>query len=390
MLNYILSFSVRHRFLVVMLTLAAAALGVVAAQRLPIDAVPDITTNQVVVNTVMASMSPEEVEKQVTTPIERTLAGIPDMVLTRSHSWNGFSQVTAEFAEDVDPYFARQVVGERLGGARGELPAGGGPELGGVTTGVGGVYMYVVEFAHPDGHGGAAEDGRPGWQPDGSYRTPEGESLRTDLERQTYLRTVQDWIIRPQVKTVKDVADVDEQGGYVKQYQVQPDPMKLVAYGLSFRDLADALRKNNSDLGAGYIEHKGEAYIVRSTGRIENAAQIGDIVLAQHNGTPVYVRDVATVGAGKEVRAGAATADGKEVVLGVAQMLVGANSRTVAAAVDEKVRQIKLPPDVRVRTVLNRTTLVESTIRTVLTNLAEGAILVVVVLFLLLGNVRAA
>jgi cobalt-zinc-cadmium resistance protein CzcA len=389
-LERVLRFSVHHRILVVMLTLAAAALGVVAAQQLPIDAVPDITTNQVVVNTVMPSMSPVEVEKQVTTPIEMTLAGIPGMQLTRSHSWNGFSQVTAEFANDVDPYFARQQVSERLAEARDQLPPGAEPKLGGMTTGLGDVYMYVVEYEHPAGKGAKATDGEPGWQSDGSYLTPERQRLATDLERQTYLRTVQDWIIRPQVKGVKDVADVDEQGGYVKQYEVQPDPMKLVAYGLSFRDVTEALRRNNSDLGAGYVEHKGEAFVVRTTGRLENAGQIGSVVLAQHNGTPVYVRDVATVGAGKEVRSGAATADGSEVVLGVAQMLVGANSRTVAAAVHERVGQIKLPPDVRTRAVLNRTTLVESTIRTVFKNLAEGAILVVVVLFLLLGNVRAA
>src|SRR6185295_12474570 len=209
-------------------------------------------------------------------------------------------------------------------------------------------------------------------------------------ERAAYLRTVQDWIIRPQLKSVKDIADIEVQGGYVKQYHVQPDPMKLVSYGLTFRDLTAALERNNSNAGAGIIEQKGEGYLVRVTGRIDRLEQFGGIVLAERNGTPVSIRDVATVGFGHELRTGTATENGKEVVLGIALMLVGANSRTVAAAAEDRVMGINLPPDIPVRTILSRTKLVDSTIHTVLTNLAEGALLVIFILFLLLGNFRAA
>lgn len=372
-----------------MLTVAAGILGVFAALRLPIDAVPDITTNNVVINTVYPSMSPLEVEKQITTPIETALAGIPGLELMRSNSWNGFSQITTTFADDVDVYFARTQVSEHLAEARELLPAGADPRLGGVTTGLGDIYYFTVEFEHPAGQGAVLRDGVPGWQSDGSYLTPEGEHLTDDFQRAVYLRTVTDWIIRPQLARVKDIASVDVQGGYTKQYHVQPDPMKLIAYGLTFKDLTEALEKNNANLGAGRIEHKGEAYIVRAIGRIESPEQIAAIPIGQHS-PPVFVRDVATIALGKEIRSGAGTLNGNEVVLAVAQMLIGANSRTVAAAADEKLHSIKLPPDVRARTVLSRTKLVDSTIRTVFTNLAEGAALVVIILFLLLGNFRAA
>lgn len=392
MLEKVLQFSIRHRFLIVLLTLAAAAGGVWSLLHLPIDAVPDITNNQVQINIVFPALSPVEIEKQVTFPIETALAGIPGLQSTRSLSRNGFSQVTAIFEDDVNIYFARQQVNERLLEARENLPPGAEPKMGPISTGLGEVYMWTVEYEHPDGKGANVADGEPGWQSDGSYLTPEKERLTTDLERAAYLRTVQDWIIRPQLKGVKDVAGVDAIGGYVKQYHVQPDPMKLVAYGLSFHDVIEAIERNNASVGAGYIEHKGEAYLVRAAGRIRNEDEIGNIVLGVKDGTPIYVRHVAEVRVGKELRSGSASENGHEVVVGTALMLIGANSRTVSVGVDEKLQEINksLPADIRAKTVLNRTKLVDATIRTVAKNLAEGAILVIVILFLMLGNIRAA
>jgi len=392
MLEKVLKFSIQHRFLIVLLTLAAAAGGVYSLVHLPIDAVPDITNNQVQINTVYPALSPIEIEKQVTFPIETALAGIPGLQSTRSLSRNGFSQVTAVFDDDVSIYFARQQVNERLLEARENLPPGAEPKMGAISTGLGEVYMWTVEYEHPDGKVANSIEGQQGWQRDGSYLTPEGERLTTPLERAAYLRTVQDWIIRPQLKGVKDVAGVDAIGGYVKQYHVQPDPMKLVAYGLSFHDVIEALVRNNASVGAGYIEHKGEAYLVRAAGRIRNEEEIGNIVLGVKDGTPIYVRHVADVRIGKELRTGSASENGHEVVVGTALMLIGANSRTVSVGVDEKLKTINqaLPPDVRAKPVLNRTKLVDATIHTVAKNLTEGAILVIVILFLMLGNIRAA
>lgn len=392
MLEKVLHFSIKHRFLIVLLTLAAASGGVYSLLHLPIDAVPDITNNQVQINIAYPALSPVEIEKQITFPIETALAGIPGLQSTRSLSRNGFSQVTAIFDDDVSIYFARQQVNERLLEARESLPPGAEPKMGAISTGLGEVYMWTVEFEHPDGTGASVANGQPGWQSDGSYMTPEGERLETPLEKAAYLRTVQDWIIRPQLKGVKDVAGVDAIGGYVKQYHVQPDPMKLVAYGLSFTDVIGALERNNVSVGAGYIEHKSEAYLVRAGGRIRDELEIGNIVLGVEDGTPIHIRQVAEVRVGKELRSGSASENGHEVVVGTALMLIGANSRTVSVGVDEKLTQINktLPPDIRAKTVLNRTKLVDATIRTVGKNLAEGAILVIVILFLMLGNIRAA
>jgi cobalt-zinc-cadmium resistance protein CzcA len=392
MLEAILQFSVRHRFLVILLTIGAAAVGVWSLTRLPIDAVPDITNVQVQVNTVAPALSPYEVEKQVTYPVETALAGIPGLESTRSISRNGFSQVTAVFADSTDIYFARHQINERLAEVRESLPPGADPKMGPISTGLGEVHMWTVEYEHPEGKGAPVAEGAAGWQGDGTYLTPEGERLRTAVERAAFLRTVQDWIIRPQIKGVRDVAGVDAIGGYVKQYHVQPDPMKLVSYGFGFRDVIEALERNNASIGAGYVERNGESYLVRSSGRIEGERQIGEVVVGSRAGTPVRVRDVATVGVGPELRTGSASENGNEVVVGTALMLIGANSRTVAAGVDAKLTEVNrsLPPGVRAKAVLNRTKLVDATIRTVWTNLAEGAILVIVVLFLLLGNVRAA
>lgn len=392
MLERVLRFAIQHRFLIVLLVIAAATLGIFSLQRLPIDAVPDITNNQIQINTVFPSFSPAEIEKQVTFPIETAMAGIPGLKYTRSLSRNGFSQVQAVFEDSVDIYFARQQVTERLNEAKDNLPVGAEPRMGPIATGLGEIYMWTVSFEHPDGHGAANQIGKSGWQPDGAYITPEGDRLTTEAERLGYLRTVQDWIIRPQLVGVKDVAGVDSIGGYVKQYQVQPDPMKLVSYGLTFKDVIDALERNNVSTGAGYIEHKGESYIVRSAGRIENTQQIADIVVGTRNGTPIYMRDICKVGFGKELRTGSASENAHEVVVGTAVMLLGANSRTVASAVDQKMAEINktLPADIHAKTVLNRTKLVNATIHTVQKNLMEGAALVILILFLLLGNFRAA
>ncbi|GDX98685.1 cation transporter [Phycisphaerae bacterium] len=395
MLEALLHFSIKNRWLVVILTAVVAAVGFFQLKKLPIDAVPDITNNQVQINAVAASLSPFEVEQQVTFPMENAMAGIPGLQYTRSLSRNGFSQVTVVFEDGVDIYFARQQVGERLREAAGALPPGVETIMGPIATGLGEVYMYTVEYEHPRGEGAKVEDGKVGWQSDGSYLSPEGRRLANDVELASYLREVQDWIIRPQLKGVKDVAGVDAIGGFVKQYHVQPDPMKLVSYGLTFHNVIEALEKNNVSTGAGYVEHKGESYLVRATGRIQSIEEIESIVVGTRSGVPVYVRDVVGVngvGLGRELRTGSASENGEDVVVGTAIMLIGANSRTVAAAVDAKMTEIQrsLPEGIKAKTVLNRTKLVDATIATVKKNLIEGAILVIVVLLLLLGNWRAA
>jgi len=392
MIERILGFSLANRFLVVLLVAAVAALGIRSLQRLPIDAVPDITNNQIQINTEADALSPFEIEKSVTFPIETALAGISGLSYTRSLSRNGFSQVTAVFEDGIDIYFARTQVTERLTQAKASLPDGAEPRMGAVSTGLGEIYMWTVHYEHPHGKGAAAKDGDPGWQSDGSYLTPEGLSLRQEFELAMYLRTVQDWIIRPQLKGVPGVAEVDAIGGYEQQFHVQPDPQRLLSLGLTFSNVIDALERNNTSVGAGYIEQKGESYTVRADGRLENASDIGNVIVASRNGVPVFLKDVAEVGIGRELRTGSASEDGSEVVVGTAMMLKGENSRIVSSAVDEKVQAINksLPPDIAIKTVLNRTQLVDATVETVAKNLAEGALLVIVVLFLMLGNLRAA
>ncbi|MBI3843194.1 MAG: CusA/CzcA family heavy metal efflux RND transporter [Planctomycetes bacterium] len=392
MLERLLRFSIANRWTIVVFGSVAAALGLRSLSRLPIDAVPDITNNQVQVTTVFPALTPAEIEKQITFPVETALAGIPGLEFTRSLSRNGFSQVQAVFADDVDLYFARQQISERLGQTKDSLPPGAEPALGPVATGLGEIYMYAVDYEHPDGKGARVVDGEAGWQKDGSYLTAEGKRLANAFERSAYLREVQDWIIRPQLKNVRNIADVDSLGGYQKQYDVQPDFMKLVSYKLTFADLIEALERNNVSTGAGYVEHKGEYYLVRAAGRFENPEQIAAVAIGARGGVPIRVRDVAKVGIGKELRYGAASVNGREAVIGTALMLIGANTRTAATAVDAKMDAIRrsLPADVRAETMLNRTKLVNATIHTVEKNLFEGAALVIVVLFVLLGNIRAA
>ena len=390
MIERVLTFSVRNRWLVVLCTLAAAISGAWSLTRLPIDAVPDITNVQVQINAFARALSPLEIEKQVTFPIEVALAGIPGLENTWSFSRNGFAQVTAVFSDTTDIYFARQQVTERLTTARRNLPADVDVVMGPISTGLGEVYWWAVEYAPREE--AVVEDGQPGWQSDGSYLTPEGERLSDDLQRLIYLRTVQDWIIRPQMKTVPGIAGADAIGGYVKQYQVEPDPARLMAYGISFSQIVSAIGANSSNSGANYIERNGEGYVVRATGRVERLAEIGDISVAARSGVPVRVKDLAQIMVGHDLRTGSASINGREVVLGTALMLVSGNSRTVSAAADAKITEINrtLPPGIRARSVLNRTELVDATIHTVATNLALGALLVVLVLLVMLGDFRAA
>jgi cobalt-zinc-cadmium resistance protein CzcA len=391
MIGPILDFSVRNRWTVVLLAVIAACIGAWSLARLPIDATPDITNNQAQINTVAPSLSPYEIEKQVTFPIETALAGIPGLESTRSISRNGFSQVTAVFAESTDIYFARQQVLERLIEAGEAMPEGVEPRLGPVSTGLGEVTMWTVRFADRT-QGDVKPNGTPGWQADGSYLTPERARLSTEADRATYLRTVQDWIIRPQVRNVPGIAGVDAIGGYTKQYVVQPDPARLIGLSLSFADLTAAIERNNVSTGAGYVERGGEGLVVRSGGRVTTVAELEQVVVTTREGTPILLRDVARVSIGQAPRTGSASGNGQEMVVGTALMLIGENSRTVAAAVHAKVDELKrtLPVGIEATAVLDRGILVNATIKTVAKNLGEGALLVVAILFLMLGNIRAA
>jgi heavy metal efflux system protein len=367
MITSILQFAIRQRFLMILLAVGIAALGVWNFTRLPIDAVPDITNVQVQVNTSVTGLSPLEIEQRITFPIESAMVGLPSVEQVRSLSRYGLSQVTVVFHDGTDIYHARQLVSERLAEARSSLPAGvGEPVMGPTSTGLGEIYMWSVEATGP--------------KPDGTEYTPMD------------LREVQDWVVRPQLRTVPGVTEVNSIGGYEKQYHVTPTPTKLMAYGISFRELFERIAENNRNVGAGYIEHKGEQYLIRATGLVQSIEDIQNIIVGSRDGVPIYVKDVAAVELGKELRTGAATANGHEAVIGTAIMLFGENSRTVSRAVDAKMQQMNktLPPNVHARTLYDRTYLVDATLHTVEKNLVEGAIFVVVILFLLLGNVRAA
>ena len=367
-LERVLRFSIRRRVWVVVGAAAVAALGLYHFTRLPIDAVPDITNVQVQINTVIEGLSPVEVERRITFPIESAMAGIPDLVETRSLSRYGLSQITVVFRDGTPIYFARQMVGERLQEARAALPDGADPQMGPISTGLGEIFMWTVEA-------------------DSAARTADGVPYTP-----TDLREVQDWIIKPQLRTVPGVTDVNTIGGYRKQYHVTPDPSRLIAYGLTLHDLELAIEQNNATAGGGYIAHKGEQYLVSTTGRIEKAEEIRQVVIANRDGVPIHVHEVAAVGQGLELRTGAATENGREVVLGTAFMLIGENSRTVAQRVGKRLEEVNrgLPAGVVARPVYDRTRLVDATLETVRTNLLEGALLVIAVLLLLLGNVTGA
>ncbi|WP_395337496.1 CusA/CzcA family heavy metal efflux RND transporter [Novosphingobium sp. BL-8H] len=390
MIATVVNWAVHKRWLVLLLLSIAAVVGAVALSRLPIDAVPDITNNQVQINVRAPALSPELVEKQVAFPIETALAGIPGLEYSRSLSRNGFAQVTAVFSDSTDIYFARQQVGERLTGVKENLPAGVNPEMGPIATGLGEVYMWTVRLDHrkDDKH----QPGEPGMQPDGSYITPEGERLTNDIEKATYLRTAQDWIVAPLLKNTPGLAGIDSIGGYAKQFLVVPDVQRLASMGITLAELGSALERNNVSVGGGFVERNGEGLAVRADALVRNAGELSQIVVATREGVPITLAQVAQVRTGQAIRMGSASENGTEVVVGTAVMRIGENSRTVATAVADRLRSINasLPPDVVVQPVLDRTTLVNATIGTVGKNLSEGALLVIIVLFALLGNFRAA
>lgn len=348
--------------------LVLVAVGVLSYKQLPIDAVPDITNVQVQINTKAPGYSPLETEQRITFPIETALYGLPQLEYTRSMSRYGLSQVTVVFEEGTDIYFARNLIDERLGAIKSQLPAGIEPTMGPIASGLGEIFMYTIE---------AKADAK---QADGS-----------DFDA-IALREIQEWIIKPQLAQVSGIVEINTFGGYDKQFHVLPNPKQLLEHGISFNDLAQALRNNNNNRGAGFIERNGQQLLVRSPGQLKTIADIEQVVIGKQGTAPVFVKDVAEVAIGKELRSGAATADGKETVIGIAMMLVGENSQRVAKEFAEKLESVKasLPEGVYLETVYDRTELVNKTIHTVQTNLLEGALLVVVVLFVLLGNLRAA
>ena len=392
MITRILDASIRFRWAVVIVTLIISAYGVTQLLKLPIDAVPDITNKQVQINTISPNLGPLDMERLVTFPVETAMAGIPGLESSRSISRNGFSQVTVVFEDHTDLYFARQQVAERLNQAQGALPEGIEPEMGPVSTGLGEVLMYVVDFKPSGTKGNPRVDGRPGFQTNGTYLTSGGELLTDDVAKEGYLRSVQDWVIRPQLRSVPGVAGIDSIGGYEKQFVVLPDPARMSNYGISFSELAEALEEANISVGANFVERGGEAFLVRADGRIRTLDEISRATVATRGGVPVQVRDVANVRVGGDLRTGSATMNGEEVVIGTALMLAGENSRVVASAVAERLEEVakSMPPGVEVRTVLDRSELVDATIGTVEENLLFGALLVIGVLFWLLGNFRAA
>ncbi|SEL47509.1 cobalt-zinc-cadmium resistance protein CzcA [Pseudoxanthomonas sp. GM95] len=368
MLESIIHTSIRHRWLMLALTAVLVAVGIYSFKQLPIDATPDITNVQVQINTEAPGYSPQEAEQRVTFPVETVMAGLPGLDNTRSLSRYGLSQVTVAFKDGTDLYFARQQVAERLQQVKSQLPPDLEPQLGPIATGLGEIFSYTVDAA-PDAR---KDDGTP--------------YTATDL------RTLQDWVIRPQLRIVPGVTEVNTIGGFERQIHITPDPAQLRALGFTLDDVVQAVQANNQNVGAGYIERNGQQFLVRVPGQVSGITDIGNIVLARREGVPIHVHDVAQVAEGRELRSGAATQNGHEVVLGTVVMLVGANSRTVAQAAAAKLEEAQrsLPKGVTATPTYDRTALVDRTIATVAKNLVEGALLVIVVLFVLLGNVRAA
>ncbi|AZD38135.1 Cobalt-zinc-cadmium resistance protein CzcA [Pseudomonas chlororaphis subsp. aurantiaca] len=368
MFERIIQFAIEQRIIVLLAVLLMAAVGVGSYQKLPIDAVPDITNVQVQVNASMPGYSPLETEQRITYPVEVAMAGLPGLEQTRSTSRSGLSQVTVIFKEGTDLYFARQLVNERLQVAREQLPEGMEASMGPISTGLGEIFFWTVE-AEP----GALKE-------DGTAYTP------------TDLRVIQDWVIAPQLRNVPGVAEINTIGGFAKLYQIAPDPRRLAAYNLTLSDLMTALERNNANVGAGYIERNGQQLLIRAPGQVKSIEDIANIVINTVDGTPIRISNVATVDIGRELRTGAATENGREVVLGTVFMLVGENSRTVSRVVAEKLAEINrsLPKGVTAVTVYDRTNLVDKAVATVKKNLIEGALLVIAILFLFLGNIRAA
>ena len=368
MFERIIRFAIDQRWIVMLAMLGVIGIGVASYQRLPIDAVPDITNVQVQINTQAPGFSPLETEQRITFPVETVMAGLPRLQQTRSLSRYGLSQVTVIFKDGTDIYFARQLVGERLQQARERLPTGITPALGPISTGLGEIFLWTVETKE-----GAKK-------PDGTPYTP------------TDLREIQDWVIKPQLRNVPGVTEINTIGGFAKEYQVAPSPDRLSSYGLTLDAVMRALERNNANVGAGYIERRGEQLLIRTPGQVKSIDDIRNVVIATVKGVPVRIGDVAEVGIGRELRTGAATDSGREVVLGTVFMLIGQNSRLVASAAAKKLEQIgrTLPEGVVAIPVYDRTKLVDKAIATVKKNLLEGAVLVIAILFAFLGNFRAA
>ena len=368
MIESILRLSIERRGIMLLLILFITGLGLWSYQKLPIDAVPDITNVQVQINTQAAGYSPLETEQQITFVVETALAGLPNLAYTRSLSRYGLSQITAVFDEGTDLYFARNLINARLGSIKSQLPLGLEPEMGPIATGLGEIYMYTLS---------ATDD-----------------ALQSN--GQAYdamaLREVHDWVVKPQLALVKGVTEVNAIGGYSKQYHVNPNPQKMLNFDLSMQDLLTALARSNANQGAGFVERNGQQILIRSQAQLKTIEDIGNVVVKRIDSVPVTVNDIGKVIIGKELRTGAATREGVETVLGTAMMLVGENSRAVSLAVSQKVTDIQtsLPDGVLIQPVYDRTTLVDKAINTVQKNLVEGALLVIVILFVLLGNVRAA
>lgn len=364
----IIQFSIQNAIWVLLFACTWIAVGIYSYQKLPIDAVPDITNTQVQINTQAKGFTALEVEQRITYPIENAMAGIPDLELTRSISRYGLSQVTIVFKDGTDIYWARQQINQRIQEAQSELPAQIAPTMSPVSTGLGEIYQWVLK-ADPNAK-----------KPDGTAYTPMD------------LREIQDWIVRPQLQRVKGVAEVNTIGGFEKTYVVSPDLNRMQQLNISLEQLQQALAQNNENRGAGYIEDNGQQLTVRVPGAFNGLSDIENTMLGSPNGSPIRVGDIAQVSIGHDLRTGAATYNGKETVLGVAMMAMGGNSRTVSKAVDAKLQDIQnsLPKGVVIETAYDRTTLVEKAIKTVQKNLVEGAILVIIILFLFLGNIRAA
>ncbi len=364
----IIQFSIQHAIWVMLFACIWIAVGIYSYQKLPIDAVPDITNTQVQINTQANGFTALEVEQRITYPIENAMAGIPDLELTRSISRYGLSQVTIVFEDGTDIYWARQQINQRLQEIQAELPAQTSPIMSPVSTGLGEIYQWVLR-AEPKAK-----------KSDGTAYTAMD------------LREIQDWVVRPQLQRVQGVAEVNSIGGFEKNYVVSPDFNYMQQLNISLEQLQQALNQNNENRGAGFIEDNGQQLTVRIPGTLNNISDIENTLVTSSSGRAIRVSDIAQVSIGHDLRTGGATYNGEETVLGIAMMAMGENSRTVSKAVDAKIRDIQnsLPKGVFIETVYDRTSLVEKAIKTVQKNLVEGAVLVIVILFLFLGNIRAA
>jgi len=368
MLNRLIRASIYNRGVVLLLTLLMVVAGIYAFQSLPIDAVPDITNNQVQINTVIEGLAPEEIERTITFPVESSMRGLAGVEQVRSITRFGLSQVTVVFKDRIDIYRARQLVSERLQGLTRDLPPQAQPSLGPISTGLGEIYQYVIDYKEK------AQDEKR-------------------IEQLMELKALQDWFIKPRLLTVEGVAEINTSGGFEKQYHVQPDPKKMASFGVHFDEILEALQKVNRNVGGGYVEQTAEQFLVQGVGLIQSPDEIRRIpIKTLESFRIITIGDVAAVKLGKELRTGSATFNGEEAVLGTVMMLLGENSRTVSTRVHERIQEIQktLPEGVVLTTVYNRSDLVNATLGTVEHNLIMGAVLVTIVLLILLGNIRAA